>query len=189
MKADRRTLLAGAGAAVGIGAFAYVVGGRVVELTPGEARQAGADLRSLTASEARTLEALGDTLLPGAAAAGIAHFVDHHVSVPPAESLLILRNLDIPAPFVDFYRAGLLALDGHARAVHGGVFAELDAGQMRDLVGSIARQPPEGWRGPPSPLFYFITRSDAVDVVYGTLEAVEALGIPYMAHIVPEKPW
>ncbi len=189
MKANRRTMLAGAGAAVGIGAFAYIVAGRPAFLTPGEARGAGAQLRSLTAEEARTLETLGDTLLPGAAEAGIAHFVDHHVSVPPAESLLILRNLDIPPPFVDFYRGGLAALDAHARAVHGAAFAALDAGQMRDLVGSIAQAPPAGWQGPPSPLFYFITRSDAVDVVYGTRDAVEALGIPYMAHILPGTPW
>jgi len=26
-------------------------------------------------------------------------------------------------------------------------------------------------------------------VVYGTIEGYESLGIPYMAHIVPEKRW
>jgi hypothetical protein len=32
-------------------------------------------------------------------------------------------------------------------------------------------------------------RADALDVVYGTPEGFDALGIPYMAHIKPEKPW
>jgi len=28
----------------------------------------------------------------------------------------------------------------------------------------------DGWQGPPGPFVYLITRSDAVDVVYGTME-------------------
>jgi len=47
----------------------------------------------------------------------------------------------------------------------------------------------DGWQGPPGPFIYFVTRSDAVDVVYGTVEGYESLGIPYMAHIAPEKRW
>jgi hypothetical protein len=34
---------------------------------------------------------------------------------------------------------------------------------------------------------YFVLRSDAVDVVYGTMEGYESLGVPYMPHIVPDK--
>jgi hypothetical protein len=34
-----------------------------------------------------------------------------------------------------------------------------------------------------------VLRADAVDVVYGTMEGYEALGIPYMAHIAPDKRW
>ncbi len=47
----------------------------------------------------------------------------------------------------------------------------------------------DGWQGPPGPFVYLVTRSDAVDVVYGTMEGYESLGIPYMAHIVPERRW
>src|SRR3989475_7787670 len=47
----------------------------------------------------------------------------------------------------------------------------------------------DGWQGPPGPFIYFVTRSDAVDVVYGTVEGYESLGIPYMPHIAPEKRW
>jgi hypothetical protein len=34
-----------------------------------------------------------------------------------------------------------------------------------------------------------LLRSDAVDVVYGTVEGYESLGIPYMAHIAPDRRW
>jgi hypothetical protein len=47
----------------------------------------------------------------------------------------------------------------------------------------------DGWQGPTGPFVYLILRSDAVDVVYGTVEGYAALGIPYMPHIVPEKRW
>jgi hypothetical protein len=47
----------------------------------------------------------------------------------------------------------------------------------------------EGWKGRPPALAYAVLRADAVDVVYGTMEGYEALGIPYMAHIAPEKRW
>ena len=36
---------------------------------------------------------------------------------------------------------------------------------------------------------YTILRNDALDVVYGTMEAYAALGVPYMAHIAPTKKW
>jgi len=36
---------------------------------------------------------------------------------------------------------------------------------------------------------YFLMRHDAVDVVYGTVEGIESLGTPYMAHIVPVSRW
>ena len=47
----------------------------------------------------------------------------------------------------------------------------------------------EGWQGRPGGFVYMVLRSDAVDVVYGTMEGYEALGIPYQAHIAPEKRW
>jgi len=47
----------------------------------------------------------------------------------------------------------------------------------------------QGWQGPPQGFVYFVLRSDAVDVVYGTVEGYEALGVPYQAHIMPLKRW
>jgi len=45
------------------------------------------------------------------------------------------------------------------------------------------------WVGPPASYVLFVLRADALDVTYGTPEGFENLGIPYMAHIMPEQPW
>jgi hypothetical protein len=47
----------------------------------------------------------------------------------------------------------------------------------------------EGWQGPAGSFVYLLLRSDAVDVVYGTMEGYAGLGIPYMPHIAPTKRW
>ena len=47
----------------------------------------------------------------------------------------------------------------------------------------------DGWQGPAGAFVYLVTRSDAVDVVYGTMDGYAALGIPYMAHIAPTTRW
>ena len=47
----------------------------------------------------------------------------------------------------------------------------------------------EGWDGPPQPLFYLAIRSDAADLVYGTVDAFERMGLPYVPHIEPPSRW
>jgi len=47
----------------------------------------------------------------------------------------------------------------------------------------------EAWQGPPAGQVYFVLRSDAVDVVYGTMEGYESLGVPYLPHIAPDRRW
>ena len=183
---SRRSVLAGA---AGLGLLPFLVNGCTQEMTPAEARHRGVPLRTLQQGEAAILARLGEVLLPGADEAGMVHFVDHHLSVPAEQSLLMIRYMDVPPPFADFYRAGLAALDGHARAAHGQGFAELPADRAQQVVGAMGRQQPEGWLGPPSQLLYFVTRSDAVDVVYGTPKGFERLGLPYMPHIEPERFW
>ena len=42
-------------------------------------------------------------------------------------------------------------------------------------------------RGRRGPFVYLLLRSDAVDVVYGTMDGYAALGIPYMPHIAPTQ--
>lgn len=191
---QRRHVLIGlgaAGAAAGLGVWAFERDGVVEERTASQARAEGFPYRTLVADEVRTLEALGDVLLPGAKEAGVAHFVDHHLSVPAAESLLMIRYMDVPPPYAGFYQAGLAALDTLARARHRQPFARLPAAYATDLAREISTlgPGPTGWRGPPASLFYFVTRSDAVDVVYGTQEGFAKLGVPYMAHLVPDPKW
>src|SRR5213592_2899310 len=72
----RREFMRGAA----IGALAFTIGGVEILLTPGAARAQGATLRLLKPDEVETLEALGETLVPGARAAGIAYFIDSQIS-------------------------------------------------------------------------------------------------------------
>lgn len=183
MNASRRTALGA------LGMLPFIVGGCTEWLTPGDARSRDVPLTTLDETQARLLERFGDVLLPGASDAGIAHFVDHHLGVPAADSLLMLRYLDVPSPYADFYRGGLAALDAHARKLHGAGFAALDDGLANLLVGQIISAQPEGWEGPPAPFFTFVVRSDAVDVVYGTRGGLARLGVPVMAHLEPEREW
>ena len=58
-----------------------------------------------------------------------------------------------------------------------------------DFVNNMRQNKVEGWQGPAGGFVYFVLRSDAVDVVYGTMEGYAVLGIPYMPHIAPTKRW
>ena len=180
--ANRRLVLKGAA----LGALAYTVGGAEVLLSPREAFAQDVPLKVLSADERATLEAFGETLLPGAKEAGLAHYVDQQLSVPPGEALLMARAVGVMPPYANFYRAGLAALDARAG---GGGFAALPQDKRHALVEEIRQKVPDGWSGPPSPFFYFVSRADAVDVFYGTVEGFERLGIPYMPHIKPMKRW
>jgi len=172
-----------------LGALAYTVGGTEVLLSPREAFAQGLPLKVLTADERAALEALGDTLLPGAKDAGLAHYIDQQLSVDPSEALLIARGVGVMPPYVNFYRAGLAALDQSSLKLHGAKFAALAPEKRNEFVEQFRQNNPEGWSGPPSPFFYFVSRADAVDVYYGTVEGFERLGIPYMPHISPLRRW
>jgi hypothetical protein len=185
----------------GVGLLAFVAGGREWLLTPAEARAADLPLRVLAAPQVRTLEAFGETLVPGSAAAGLVHFIDYQLAAPPGEQMLMIRYLGVEAPYTPFYAGGLQALDAAASALHGAPFHGLEDGQRVALTRQLAQANPKGWpdggpdsgpdrwTAPPAPLFYFVLRSDAVDVVYGTKEGVERLGLSYMAHIEPPSRW
>lgn len=183
MTQDRRQFLARAGSLL------YTVAGASAWLTPAEARTQGADLRVLDPARVRTLEAFGEILVPGATAAGIAHFVDSQLAVDPNDSLLVTRLFNIEPPYGRFYTGVLDALEALSRQRHQRTFGELTDADAVALVGDLRQQDPPGWAGPPAPLGYLVIRSDAVDVVYGTVEGFRKLGVPYMAHIVPPSPW
>ena len=183
---ERRVFLKGAAT----GALAFTVGGAKVLLTPGAARAQAVPLRTLTPGEAETLEALGETLVPTARQAGIAHFVDQQISIPPEEALLEARILNVRPPYANFYRAALGAVDRASQARNNGRrFAALNASEGRDFVDLMRQGKIDGWQGPAGPFVYLVLRNDAVDVVYGTMEGYAALGIPYMPHIAPTKRW
>ncbi len=172
-----------------VGLITVSVGGALVQLSPREAKAQGVVYQVLTLEEVTTLEALGETLLPGAADAGIAAFIDSQLAAGFEDSLLMIRYMDVPPPHAPFYKGGLAALDGFARSMIEQPFHELDDEARADLVRAFQFTQPESWQGPPAPLFYFVTRADAVDVVYGTMEGYEKLDIPYMAHIEPPSKW
>lgn len=181
----RRRLVQGAG----VGVFAFWVGGCRVELTPEEAKQQGADYTVLSSQQVKTLDALGDVLVPNSSEKGLANYVDFQLSQPFPLQMLMLKYLNVNPPFTEFYTGGLDALDQHAQTHHQNAFHELSAAQQKAVVTTVAQSNPPGWQGPPGPFFYFVLRSDAVDVVYGTQTGFEALGIPYAAHINPPSPW
>jgi hypothetical protein len=182
---ERRAFMKGAG----IGALAFTVGGAEVLLTPREAWAQGVPLRTLTAEQAATLGALGETLVPGAREAGIVNFVDQQISIPAEEALLQARIFNVRPPFANFYRAAIGAVDQNSEKVTGRKFAALSTTDQRDFINNMRQNKIEGWTGPSGGFVYTILRSDAVDVVYGTMEGYAALGIPYQAHIVPTKRW
>lgn len=172
-----------------VGALALTFAGANGLLTPAQARAAGVPFVTLSGNEVATLDALGDVLLPGARTDGISHFIDQQIGVPANEALLLLRYLDFPPPYASFYQGGLAALGAASQASYGAQFQDLDAADKNSLVVQMATGTPTGWTGIPAPLFYFVVRSDAIDVVYGTVAGFERLGFPYMPHILPPRNW
>jgi hypothetical protein len=174
---------------VGSTLLTFTLGGCSQKMTPAQARASDIPFRALDTGTVAVVDALGETLLPGSATAGLAHYIDHQLSGDAADSMLMIKYLGVPAPFNDFYQAGLHATDAIARAAYGKEFRELSKEQASALVAKMSGGQVEGWQGPPAGLFYFVLRSDAIDVVYGTKAGFEQLGVPYMAHIEPPSRW
>lgn len=183
---ERRALMKGAA----LSALAFTASGAEVLLSPKQARAQNIPFRTLTPEQVATLEALGETLVPGAKQAGISHFVDQQLSIPPGEALLEARILNIRPPYANFYRAALGAVDKASIATNDGRgLAALSDNERHAFVDLMRQNKVAGWQGPPGPFVYLVMRSDAVDVVYGTMDGYAALGIPYMPHIAPTKRW
>jgi hypothetical protein len=156
-------------------------------LSPAEARDQKIPLHHLTAEEGAILEALANTLLPGAAEAGITYYIDDQLrrEVP----LLFLKYTDYSGPYDQFYKLGLRSLDRESISRFRKSFRDATPEQQIALVRSITQTSPAGWTGPPATLFYFVLRNDAVDVFYGTPQGFDKLGIPYLALIRPPADW
>ncbi|HEY1982763.1 MAG TPA: gluconate 2-dehydrogenase subunit 3 family protein [Xanthobacteraceae bacterium] len=182
---ERRAFMKGAA----VGALTFTVGGAEVLLTPRQAHAQNVPLRTLTAEQGTTLDAMGEALVPGAKTAGITNFVDQQISGPPEEALLQARILNVRPPYANFYRAALTAIDTTSDKANGRKFAELNADEQRNFINLMRQNKLDGWQGPPGPFVYGILRSDAVDVTYATMDGYAALGVPYMPHIAPTKRW
>jgi Gluconate 2-dehydrogenase subunit 3 len=185
---DRRDFLI-RGAVAGACLLTFTLSGCETKLTPAQARSAKVPLRALESADVGTLEALGETLLPGSTAAGLAHYIDHQLSGPPADSMLMIKYLRVEAPFKSFYLQGLGAARDASMRRFGKPLDKLDAEEGKALVHQMSGGQIEGWRGPPAALFYFVLRNDAVDVMFGTPSGFETLGVPYMPHIMPSSRW
>lgn len=173
------------------GALAFLVGGRTMMLTPGEAFAQGVPLRTLKADEAETIGALGEALVPGARQAGIVQFIDQQISIPPDQALLQARIMNVKPPFANLYRNVTGAVEKAVAVRHPGKrLAQLSAEETHAFVNDMRQNKIQGWQGPPGGGFvYAVLRADLVDVVYNTVDGYKALGVPYMPHILPEKKW
>ncbi|ABQ67431.1 MULTISPECIES: hypothetical protein [Sphingomonadales] len=168
-----------------VGLVLASVGGSLSWMSAAQAQARGATLRTLTPTEAAWVAGLGEAIAPPAREAGLVPYLDHHLSVPPAESLLALRYLDVAPPYLDFYRPALASL---AR-LHGTVPPPSGDPRWTAILAALLGPDPTGWQGPPGGFFLFAMRLDAVDVAYGTKAGFERLGVDYLGHIDPETAW
>ena len=182
MKQDvsRRHFLKSTGVCISV-----TVAGQLVTMTPAQAYAKGLPLQLLSKRQALTLESLAEILVPGSKRAGIVQFIDSQLSVAAPDSLLMLRYLGVAAPYDSFYTSSLDSLESVANTQHQKNFSSLNKQQRSDLAKQMEQSKLFMWNGPPSPFFHFVLRSDAADVVYGTPEGFEKLGVPYMPHIMP----
>ena len=154
---ERRALMKGAA----LSALAFTVGGAEVLLSPRQARAQNIAFKTLTPEQVETLEAVGEALVPGAKQAGISHFVDQQLSVPPGAALLEARILNVRPPYANFYRAALGAIDKASKAHNSDRgFAQLKDDEQSTFVDLMRQNKIDGWQGPAGPFVYLVLRSD-----------------------------
>jgi len=168
--------------------LAFSMGGATLMLTPEQARAQQVPLKKLTPAQVKVVEKLGEAIVPGSVALGLAHFLDHQLAALPENCLLIAKYLQAPTPFADFYGAGLKIAGAMSQRVTGKAIETLDAAGIEQVVKEMSKGGAvvDGF---PIFLFYLCLRSDAVDVTYGTPEGFKKLNVPYMQHILPPETW
>jgi hypothetical protein len=173
-------------ASTSLGMAGMIVGGSLI--SPRQAHAASLPLKTLNKVQARTLGALAEALVPGALEAGIIQYVDKQLA--ESNTLLILKYLGLDASAMPgFYRNSLDSAHSLCQSLFTKSPESLTAEQAQDWAANIAAGSDEKWQGPPAKFFFFVTRADACDVVFGTNAGSEALNIPYMAHIAPTTTW
>jgi len=157
----------------------FMVAGQWVWLTPREAEAREFEPQILSPEQCTALSILGDALVPGAATAGLAAYIDLQLQAGD-QSLLIGKYLGVDTSAqAGFYQA---AADNVIAMTH-------ERTSLQTFVANMAGDQLSDWIGPPASYVLFVLRADALDVTYGTPEGFENLGIPYMAHIMPEQLW
>jgi len=141
----------------------------------------------LTAEEIRTLEAICDTLVPGAIQAGVGAFVNAMLS--DSDRMLACELTGLPVAAIDFYPAALAALNRLAIQIGGAEMTALSLTDRQRVVDALLAPGTANWSGPPAALVYWAMRNDAVDAVYGVARGYDQLGVPYAEHIMPPRPW
>lgn len=170
-------------------ALPFLVAGKALLLSPAEAFAAQLPMQVLTATETATLQALAESIVPGAREAGIAHYIDKQLAATPTDSLLMLKYLGVPPPYASFYQSGLSNSAKLAQTRYKKAWSALDAEQLGALTDAIAQDKTPDWSGAPASFFFFVLRADATDVVYGTEQGFERIDMPYSAHISPLEKW
>ena len=157
----------------------YLILGERVTLTPAQAAELEFTPEVLTHAELGAIEAVAERLVPGAVDAGIAPYLDAQLRAGK-HSLLIGKYLGVDiSNQMGFYQS---------------LGSNLQKALQTDLstaavISALWSDTQPGWEGPPASYMLFVLRADALDVTYGTADGFEALGIPYMAHIMPDEPW
>jgi len=190
MKINRRAFTLTGGAFT----LAFLSGNDIVTLSPSEAKAHNIPFQKITAKQARLIDILGDGIVPGANESGLTHYIDHQLSSTTEDNLMILRYLRVSPPFDGFYNSALTAFEGAIKKHFGKSPEQLTKAEVTEFIPLMMRQNPDGWsesdkNAPPAPFFYFVLRSDAIDVTYGSMEQFDSLDIPYMAHIEPNHRW
>src|SRR5215470_17005150 len=75
---------------VGTTLLTFTLAGCSRKMTPAQARASDVPFRTLDSGTVAALDALGEVLVPGSAAAGLAHYIDHQLSGPLADSMLMI---------------------------------------------------------------------------------------------------
>jgi hypothetical protein len=165
---------------------AVLVGAVAVRV--GTGRAAIARRPALNADELRSLVAWYETLVPGAAQARVGDFIQEQLRADPPFALLQLRYLNWPPPFLDFYRAGIRAVNAAADRRGAPTFDALAAGDRLALARAAVTAKLDGWPAtPPLPAWITATRADAMDVVYATPAALASQDMPMLQ--VPPPRW
>lgn len=172
---NRRHFLAGGAATLGF----YLIGGRLTHASAAEATAIGFTPRILNNAQVSALETIADALVTGAEAQGIAAYIDSQLAEGDS-SKLIAKYLGVGTPGQKgFYSAALDA-----------ALKQTELTEAPDaFTRALATDAVKDWQGPPGSYFTFVLRADALDVVYGTPQGFDGIGVPYMAHIQPEAIW